>query len=116
MILMAAVLVMFAACGGGSKSGEATESAVPAASETVEAVASSASNDLLAKYAEFVDKAVPLIQKMKTGDMAATTEYGKIAQELATFVQEHQSEFTALTGDELAKYTELSEKLANAAQ
>jgi FlaG/FlaF family flagellin (archaellin) len=114
VILTGFALAMFVACGGGAtKSSETTENATPDQS-TVSESASSSSSGLLGEYEAFVEKAVPLLKKMKSGDTDAALEYSKLAQELSDFLTAHQEEFAGLSEEESEKYQALAQKLIDA--
>lgn len=115
MTLAAVAAISFVSCGGGKKA-DTTETAPVTEVEVVEVTETPVSSDVLAKYEEFVEKAIPLAQKMKAGDAAATQEYTKLAEELGKYVQENQAAFASLTEADAKKYQEIAEKFAKALQ
>lgn len=115
MMVVAAMALTFAACGNSEKPAtdqNQTEETTTAPAEAAVA----AEGDILKKYEAFVEQALPLLAKVKTGDAAAIQEYSKIAQDLAQFMQDNQDAFSKLSADDAAKFAELNQKLANAAQ
>ena len=121
-ILFSSITVVFLAlmvsCGGSKSTDAAVEDADAATEQVTEQAteANASSSDVLKKYEEFVDKVIPLLAKMKTGDVAAVQEYAKLAEELGKFVQDNTDAFSALTEADAKKYEELAKKLADAAQ
>ncbi|MDR2120187.1 MAG: hypothetical protein LBP64_04845 [Tannerella sp.] len=113
-LLLGVAMVALVACGGGSKSSESTEQAAPEQTKVDEG-ASASKSSVLSEYEAFVEKAVPLLKKMKSGDTAAATEYAELAQKLSEFVTSHSEDFSALSGEDVKKYQELAQKLTDAA-
>ena len=113
MVTVAAMSLALVACGGSTKSADETTPEAPA---TEAAAPASEEKSVLAKYEEFVEKAIPLLEKMKKGDVEATQEYAKITEELGKFIQDNQEEFTKFSEDDAKKYQELSQKLVDAAK
>jgi hypothetical protein len=117
MLATAAFMVSFAACGG--KSSTQTETATDESTETPteETVApAAAGGDALAKYEEFVNKAIELYPKVAAGDAAALQEYAQLSQEIAEIAQEVSTALTNLTPEQQQKFAELAQKFVEAAQ
>lgn len=115
--LFAATAIFFSSCGGGAKSEKPSDVAATQTeqqSENTSESTSSASGDFLTKYEEVVNKAIPLAEKVKAGDAAAIQEYTSLAQELSQFTQDNQTAISALSPADAQKYTELSQKFADA--
>ncbi len=113
IMLVVAMALFVTACGGSAKKAEAETTVV---TETVADDTTAGSSDVLKKYEEFVDKAVPLLKKMKAGDASAAQDYTKLAEELGKFVMDNQDSFAGLSEKDAKKYAELSQKLVDAAQ
>ena len=114
MMLLVAVALFVTGCNGSGKKAEATDANEK--TEVTKTEAKAEGSDVLKKYEEFVEKAIPLLKKVKSGDASAAQEYTKIAEELGKFVMDNQDAFTKLSEADAKKYAELSQKLAAAAQ
>jgi len=115
----AIMLALMVSCGGSKSTDAATEEGTATEQVTEEApevTTDASSSDVLKKYEEFVDKVIPLLAKMKTGDIAAVQEYTKLAEELTKFTQDNAAAFGALTEADAKKYEEIAKKLVDAAQ
>ena len=111
------LMALMVSCGGSKSTDDATteETATEEVTEVATETEASAS-DVLKKYEEFVDQVIPLMAKVKTGDVAAVQEYAKLAEELLKFTQENDAAFGALTEADAKKYQELAQKLIDATQ
>ncbi|MDH6306359.1 hypothetical protein M2459_000346 [Parabacteroides sp. PF5-5] len=103
----------FIACGGKTSEKATSEDAAP----KTEAAAPAKGNDVLDKYETLVNKTIELYEsgKFKSGDAAAMQEYTKIAQEMSEMAEELQEAMQNLTPAQVQKYTELGQKLTDAA-
>lgn len=104
----------FIACGG--KGTDKTSSEDASAPKT-EKPAPAKENDILAKYEALINKMIKLYEegKFQSGDATAMAEYTKIAQEMADMSEELQKEMQNLTPAQVQKFTELGQKLSDAA-
>lgn len=112
---VAAATLSFAACNTKTEGAQGTEIdstqvEVPVAEEVVVA-----DTTALGKYEALVNQALPLVEKAKAGDAAATQECAKVAQEIATLGQEIQKDLANLTPEQAAKFAELGKKYTEAA-
>ena len=110
LVFMSVVAVlMFAACGGGSKS---TDSGSKDATEKVETKKeSSSSTKNFDAYVKLIEKATPLLGKVSKGDAAAIQEYTKIAEEMQKIVVDLQKELEN-NPELMKKFTEITQKYA----
>ena len=117
-LLIVAVVAMglsFVACGGNKgesakASDEDQQEEIVIVSETVE------EGDLLTKYETLIDKAIGLHEKVASGDIAATEEYNKFREDMATVALELQNELPNFTPEQMQKFTELGQKWTDAIQ
>ncbi|MDR1919216.1 MAG: hypothetical protein LBQ65_06180 [Tannerellaceae bacterium] len=116
MLATAAFMVSFAACGGKSSTQTETTTDESTENQTEETLApAAAEGDVLAKYEEFVNKAIDLYPKVIAGDAAAAQEYVKLSQEIAEVAEELGTAFANLTPEQQQKFTELGQKFVEAA-
>ncbi|MDR1203765.1 MAG: hypothetical protein LBL58_19320 [Tannerellaceae bacterium] len=115
MFVVMAFTLSFIACGGkGAKEAVSEDTSAP---ETETVAPAPADGDVLAKYESIVDRMIKLYEggKFQSGDAEAMAEYTKIAQELADISEELQTEVQNLTPEQIQKFTELGQKLTDAA-
>ncbi|GHT30426.1 hypothetical protein AGMMS49574_10090 [Bacteroidia bacterium] len=114
MLTVASSLVFCVACGGKKAEAGATDEAAAPATESVAPAASE--DDALAKYEEYVNKSIALYDKVAAGDVAAAQDLAKLAQDYAPFLQELGTKQGEWSEAQIAKFQELAEKAAAAAQ
>ncbi|GEM_PF-3590066 len=103
------------ACGGkGSANSNSTEETTAPKTETT---TSSKGNDVLDKYEALINKMIELYEngKFQSGDAAAIQEYTKMAQEMTDMSEELQKEMQNLTPAQIQKFSDLGQKLTDAA-
>lgn len=116
-VLVAALAMTFTACDAkknqdNTSSQDSTQTVATPATETA---ATPVSNDeVLGKYEGLVAEIMPLIEKMKKGDISATQKYAQLTQELSKFVQDNQALIDKFTPEQAKKYTDLAKKLLDA--
>lgn len=112
---VAAATLSFAACntkteGAQGSEIDSTQVEAPVAEEVVVA-----DTTALGKYEALVNQALPLVEKAKAGDAAATAEYAKVAQEVADLGKVLEKELATMTPEQAAKFAELGKKFNEAA-
>lgn len=108
ILTIAALAITLSSCGN-----KKTEEKAGEAVEQVQEAATSSSSDIVKKYGELCDKLIDLYKKMKTGDVAATQEYTKLAQEFAQYAQDNADEWAKLSADDVKKIQEIAQKAAD---
>lgn len=123
LALIAAMAIMFASCG--SKTTEKAEEKVEekvenvaaateeAAEEATEEVAAEA-QPLIEQYSALLDKYLPLVEKVKKGDVTAAAEVAKVAEEIQKFATDNADALKNLSEADAKKYQELAQKFADA--
>lgn len=122
ILFAAAMMVSFAACGGGNSNkpadntGEAEQVEVIEETVTEQPAAPSGADEYIANYEKFLNDLLPIIEKVASGDQAAVAEYTQLAQDAQkyltppadlTFTPEQTQKIQDLT----AKYTEAVQKM-----
>lgn len=110
--VLTTLTLSFVACGGKGSDKSSSDSA-----PKTETAAPAKGNDVLAKYETLINKMIKMYEdgKFTSGDAAAMQEYTKLAQEMSDMSEELQKEMQNLTPAQAQKFTELGEKLTNAA-
>ncbi|MDR1403632.1 MAG: hypothetical protein LBJ60_08035 [Tannerellaceae bacterium] len=105
------------ACGGKTSDKASSDDAAAAPETEVETVAPAEDSGVLVKYEALVNKMIKLYEegKFQSGDADAIAEYTKISQELADISGELQTEVQQLTPEQVQKFTELGQRLTDAA-
>lgn len=84
-----------------------------------ENIASSTSNEdwdaILKSYEEYIDQYIKLIKKAKDGDISAMTEYVEMMEKATDLAEKLKNAGDDLSPSQIAKFTKLQMKLANAA-
>lgn len=111
---VAVTALSFVACNAkdGAKGTTADSTKVETAAPTP--AAAPAEGNALAKYEEFVNKTIELYPKMKAGDVAATQEYTKLAQEMTAVSEQLSKDMATMSAADVAKFTELGKKMQEA--
>lgn len=117
MIAFVATATLFAACNSKTDNAatNADETKVEATTEEVKEEVKSEGGSTLDKYADLVEKIIPLQEKAQKGDAAAIKELTDLSQEVANMATELQKEMATMTPEQTARFTELAKKLMDAA-
>lgn len=120
LALIAAMAILFASCGGKTtekaeeKVEEKIEATTEAATEVVTEEATEAESSLVGQYSALLDKYLPLVEKVKGGDVTAAAEVAKVAQEIQKFATDNQEALKNLSEADAKKFEELAQKFADA--
>lgn len=107
MILVAAAMVAIVACN--EKKADTTDGAT-----TVENTTTTGSPSV-DKYLSIVEEAIPLLEKMKAGDAAATEKYTKMAQELSDLASSSTLQAELSNPEVAKKFQDAMQKFSAAA-
>ncbi|MDR3219971.1 MAG: hypothetical protein LBU22_13545 [Dysgonamonadaceae bacterium] len=112
MFAIASFLVSFVACGGDKKASTEGTEEITVVEETTETLAGD--EDFLVGYEKFVDKAIEsgLYEKVLKGDVDATQEWTKLAEDFSKLSQDASTQVANFTPEQIQKLTEISEKWA----
>lgn len=111
MIVTAAAILV--ACGGKGTTPKAEDANAP---QTEVKAPKAEEGDALAQYEKMIEKVIEIYPKVKTGDASAMAEYQKIATEMAPLATKITEEMANMTPEQQARFAELAQKLAAAAQ
>jgi hypothetical protein len=89
--------------------------AVETASASTEIVAASDNwDDLLDEYEEYVDQYIKVYKKAMAGDMAALSEYMKLAEKAQSIAKKIEKSKGSMTSAQLQRYLKITKKMADA--
>lgn len=111
-----ALALTLTACGGNKKNNNTETENTETTEATAAPAAPAAEANVLDKYEALVNQAIELQGKVAQGDAAASQEYMKVAEEMQKIAGELQTAMTNMSEADMARFTELGQKLANAAQ
>lgn len=116
LALIAAMAIMFASCGSKTteKAEEKVETVAPAAEAAAEEVVTEEAQPLVDQYSALLDKYLPLVEKVKKGDVTAAAEVAKVTEELQKFATDNAEALKNLSEADAKKYQELAQKFADA--
>ena len=121
LVAMTAFAVVMTACGGNNKkTNDAAATGTETQTETTVApAAAAAESSALDTYEKLINKMIELQPKLAKGDASAVQEYMKISEEMSKISEQLSKEIADMTPAQAQRFSELGQKLldaANAAQ
>lgn len=124
MILFAVVMtVSFAACGGSKEKKEGAEVVEETTVETTTeevapapAAEAGSADEFIANYEKFLDEMLPVMEKVAAGDVNASQEYAKYAEQAQQLAMDAQKFMPNFTAEQTQKWQDMAMKYAEAVQ